>query len=112
MHPLGRRGPLVVNWLNGAVRELDALSSRILSLCSGARTREDHAQSAWQAGAASDPAAIVAAIDCLIGIGLMRPAADLLVDRNVSAQEGARAAVDTIGIVTADRPVLGPSSLG
>lgn len=90
---------LVLNRENEDILELEPIAAGVLGRCYGARPLEAHATIARQAGVASNPHAIANAMDTLISLGLLRQMAD-----PVPAVPAGTQNIDTIAIVTADRP--------
>jgi hypothetical protein len=101
--PVGGNECLVLNRRDGSVRHVDALAARALGCCQGVRPLEVHAAAMLRAGVSANPAAIAKAIEQLLSLELLRGWTWRAPESPANAEPGE---IDTVAIVTADRPKM------
>lgn len=99
--PVDQNQCLVLNRRDGTVRQVDALAARALGCCQGVRPLEAHFAAMFQGGVSANPEAVAKAAERLLTLELLR---QWTFRPPVRATAPAPAEIDTIVVITADRP--------
>jgi hypothetical protein len=103
-----RERVLVLRRETGDVVVLDRIAAAVLRTLHGRQSVDEHAAAAWRSGVSDRPAAIATAINKLWALDLLKPGGDV---EQLAPREHISRPIDTVAIITADRPAMLQRSL-